>query len=110
MAEIQEITELIKAFRDERDWAQFHTGKNLAINLSVEASELLELFQWKEELDANGVTKLKAELADVLYSALLLADSYSLNVREIVEQKLDSNRKKYPVEKAKGSSKKYTEF
>ncbi len=103
--ELRSLIDEIVQFRDDRDWAQFHDGKNLAINLSVEAGELLELFLWKaaDEVDRE---KLKDELADVLYSALLLAETYGLDVAEVVRAKLKKNEAKYPVEKFKGSREK----
>ncbi|MPR33371.1 nucleotide pyrophosphohydrolase [Salmonirosea aquatica] len=104
--EIEVITEKIKAFRDERDWKQFHDPKNLAICLSIESSELLQSFLWKNADEAD-IEKIKEELADVLYSALLIADHYNLNVKESIEAKLKINAQKYPVSKAKGSNKKY---
>lgn len=109
MGEIAELTKKILAFRDARDWAQFHTGKDLAICMNVESSELLELFLWKksEEVDTN---KLKEELADVFYSALLLAHQYNLDVNDIVMDKLKRNEEKYPVDKSKGSNKKYDQL
>ena len=109
MGEITEITEKILAFRDERNWAQFHTNKDLAICLNVESSELLELFLWKKEEEVN-TDKVREELADVFYSAFLLAHQYNLDVREIVFQKLKRNEEKYPVDKSKGSNKKYDQL
>ncbi|MEO6098512.1 MAG: nucleotide pyrophosphohydrolase [Fibrobacteria bacterium] len=108
-SEIEGIVAAIKKFRDARDWAKFHDPKNLAINLSVEAGELLEVFLWKsaEEIDPQ---RLKEELADVFYSAFLLADSFHFDVGSIVRAKLKQNAKKYPVRKAKGSKKKYDEL
>lgn len=108
-SEIKHIVAEIKKFRDARDWAKFHDPKNLAINLSVEAAELLEVFLWKspEEIDLG---RLKDELADVFYSAFLLADTYQLDVKKIVRAKLKKNAVKYPVRKAKGSKKKYDEL
>jgi NTP pyrophosphatase (non-canonical NTP hydrolase) len=108
-SDIQALVDDIRKFRDARDWAKFHDPKNLAINLSVEAAELLEVFLWKraEEIDPE---RLKEELADVLYSALMLADTCKLDVAAIVRAKLKKNAKKYPVRKAKGSNKKYDEL
>jgi NTP pyrophosphatase (non-canonical NTP hydrolase) len=108
-SEIASIIAAIKKFRDDRDWAQFHDPKNVAICLSVEAAELLEVFLWKEpgEIDA---AKLKDELADVFYSAFLLADVYKFDVGGIVRAKLKKNAAKYPVRKSKGSKKKYDEL
>ena len=102
------IKEIIK-FRDERDWEQFHNSKDLALALSVEASELLELFLWKKNEDFN-MDKLKDELADVLMYALLLADKNNLNVNQIVLDKIKKNADKYPVNKAKGNATKYNEL
>lgn len=109
MTQIKKITEELQKFRDERDWAQFHNPKDLAIALSIEASELLEVFLWKpaEEADAE---KVKEELADVFAYAFMLADKYGLDVSKIMQEKLAKNKLKYPVEKAKGSAKKYNEF
>ena len=109
MTEINKITEQLRKFRDERDWAQFHNPKDLAIALSIEAGELLELFLWKpaEEADAD---KIKEELADVFAYAFMLADKYGLDVAQIMREKLAKNELKYPVEKAKGSAKKYNEL
>ena len=108
-SEIGSITEAIRKFRDARDWAKYHDPKNLAICLNVEAAELLEVFLWKNG-DEIDVESLKEELADVFYSAFLLADAYGLDVGAIVRAKLKKNAKKYPVRKAKGSRKKYTEL
>jgi NTP pyrophosphatase (non-canonical NTP hydrolase) len=103
------IVAALREFRDERDWAQFHNAKDLAIALSVEANELLEIFLWKSSQDAK-LNRVKEELADVFAFAFLIADKYGLDVRGIVEEKLAKNRVKYPVAKAKGSAKKYTEL
>jgi len=92
------------------DWKQFHSGKDLATLLSVEAGELLELFLWKKHEEPVDQSKLKDELADVIYSALLLASHYEFDVKEIVLQRLDKNSQKYPVEKAKGRREKYDEL
>ena len=108
----QRLIEEILAFRDARNWKQYHTPKDLAISLSIEAAELLEVFQWSgSDLDCAGKTeKIKEELADVLMYGLLMADACHLNVEEIIRDKLDSNKRKYPVELAYGSSLKYTEL
>lgn len=107
-SDIDQIVADIKRFRDERDWEKFHDAKNLAICLNIESSELLELFLWK---DANEVDpeKIKRELADVFYSAFLLSDKYGFDIIEIVAEKLKENNEKYPVDKFKGSNKKYNE-
>lgn len=109
MSDINEIiTELI-SFRNERDWAQFHNPKDLALAINVEAGELLEQFLWKKEVEADA-EKVREELADVLAFCLLLADRYGFDVKEIILEKIEKNRLKYPVEKAKGNAKKYTEL
>ena len=107
MSELSEIVDELLKFRDERDWEQFHKPKDLALAVSVEASELLELYLWKEHADPE---KVKEEIADVFLFLLLLAEKYGFDVKEIVMEKMEKNRKKYPVEKAKGSAKKYTEY
>jgi NTP pyrophosphatase (non-canonical NTP hydrolase) len=109
MADIQEIISELKKFRDERDWEQFHNPKDLALAINIEAGELLELFLWKNAEDANK-EKVKQELADVLSFALLLADKYGLDVKQIILDKIKLNGEKYPVEKAKGTAKKYNEL
>ena len=109
MTDIKEITDALLKFRNERDWEQFHNPKDLALAINVEAGELLELFLWKHAEDANK-EKVKEELADVFAFAFLLADKYDLDVKEIVLEKIRKNGEKYPVEKAKGTAKKYNEL
>ena len=109
MSEIEEIQSVLRRFNQERDWDQFHNGKDLAIGISVEASELLEAFLWKKPEEIS-VEKVKEELADVLNYAFQMADKYNLNIKEIMLAKIHKNAAKYPVEKAKGSAKKYTEL
>ena len=109
MSEVKEITDKLIKFRDERDWAQFHNSKDLALAISVEAGELLELFLWKHADEVNQ-QKIKEELADVLAFAFLLADKHQLNVKQIMMEKIEANAKKYPIDKAKGTAKKYTEL
>ena len=112
MTEEQVMKELIKEIRqftEDRDWDQFHNGKDLAIALSIEASELNEAFLWKDAKDVK-IEKVKEELADVFNYAFLIADKYDLDVREIVMAKLAKNAEKYPVDKAKGKSDKYTDL
>jgi NTP pyrophosphatase (non-canonical NTP hydrolase) len=108
MSDIEELQARILRFRDERNWAQFHTPKDLAMCLSVEAGELLELFLWKGSEDPD-LPRVSEELADVLYSALLLAAHYKIDVRTAVIDKLEQNAAKYPVETSWGSNKKYSE-
>jgi NTP pyrophosphatase (non-canonical NTP hydrolase) len=105
------IAQLIK-FRDERDWQQFHDSKNLALAISIEASELNELFLWKEKPASEDVEieKIKEELADVLSYAFLLANKHHLNPFDIISEKIIKNNEKYPVDKAKGKSDKYTDL
>ena len=99
-------------FRDERNWSQFHNPKDLAISISLEASELLELFQWKksEETIENNHNELKDELADILIYSVLMADKTNIDLEEAIEQKLKKNKEKYPVEKAYNSKEKYNEL
>ena len=94
----------LAAFVAERDWAQFHAPANLAKSIAIEAGELLECYQWSDEADESRV---RDELADVLTYCLLLADKLGLDADQIVLDKLAVTREKYPVDKAKGSSKKY---
>ena len=105
--EIEEITDRLLQFRDERNWEQFHNSKDLALALSIEAAELNELFLWKAAEDVNE-EKLKEELADILIFALLLARKHKLDVRDIILNKISVNAKKYPVEKSKNSAVKYS--
>ncbi|SEP90123.1 nucleotide pyrophosphohydrolase [Nitrosomonas ureae] len=109
MSDIKEITQALLKFRDERDWAQFHNAKDLALALNIEAAELLEAFLWKASEQAD-IDKVREELADVIAFALLLAEKYDLDVKQIVLQKIEQNALKYPVEKSRGSAKKYTEL
>ncbi|BBM83979.1 nucleotide pyrophosphohydrolase [Candidatus Uabimicrobium amorphum] len=109
MSQIEQLTKEIIDFRNERDWEQFHNSKDLAIAISTEASELLELFLWKENEDFN-LDHLKDELADVIICSLMLAHKHELNISQIIRDKMAKNAKKYPVEKAKGNCKKYSEF
>lgn len=109
MTDIEQILEELRRFNQERDWDQFHNGKDLAIGLSVEASELLELFLWKNP-EAVDQRKIREELADVLNYAFQMADKYGLDIKEIMMEKIRRNAEKYPVEKARGSAKKYNEL
>jgi NTP pyrophosphatase (non-canonical NTP hydrolase) len=106
---MNEIIDALKQFRDERDWKQFHNPKDLSLALSIEASELLEVFLWKSAEEAD-TQKVREELADVFAYAFLLADAYQLDVKEIILDKIARNKEKYPVDKARGSAKKYTEL
>lgn len=112
MGELREVIDALIKFRDDRDWEQFHDSKNLAIAISIEAAELNELFLWKDVKDSENVDieKIKEELADILSFTLLLAEKHNLNVKDIIIEKIKKNGEKYPVEKAKGTAKKYNEL
>ena len=109
MSQFDTLLQALKKFRDERDWEQFRNAKDLALAINVEAGELLELFLWKNAGEENK-EKVKEELADIFSFALLLADKYGLDVEAIIEEKIKVNAEKYPVDKAKGTAKKYTEL
>lgn len=109
MSEFEEIIKELIKFRNARDWEQFHNPKDLAIAINVEAGELLESFLWKNANDANS-EKVKEELADIFAFAFLLADKYGFDVKQIVLEKIKLNGEKYPVDKAKGTAKKYNEL
>lgn len=112
MEKFDKINEIVKKFRDDREWSQFHNPKDLAISLSLEAAELLECFQWKSSAEAekNNYQDIKYEIADVAVYLLLICDKMGINLLDAVEEKMKLNEKKYPVEKAKGCSKKYNEL
>lgn len=112
---IEGITQRILRFREERDWLQFHNPKDLALSLILEASEVIELTQWKDGETLVSHLKerrkdLADELSDVLYWLLLLAHEFDIDLVEAFEQKMKKNEAKYPVEKARGRSEKYTEL
>jgi NTP pyrophosphatase (non-canonical NTP hydrolase) len=107
-SEIDKISKMIVDFRDKRDWKQFHNPKDLALAISIEASELNELFLWKHYNEFDR-TRLAEELADVLIYSLILAHETNLDVKKIIHSKIHKNKKRYPIKKSKGSSKKYTE-
>jgi NTP pyrophosphatase (non-canonical NTP hydrolase) len=109
MTEIQSIISKLLQFRDERDWGQFHNAKDLATAISIESGELLEQFLWKEP-EAADRFKVKEELADIFAYAFLLADKYDFDVKEIILEKIKKNAEKYPIEKSKGTAKKYDEL
>lgn len=108
----QETIDMVLKFRDDRNWRQFHNPKDLAISVSLEASELLEIFQWSADdlVCAEKTEKIKEELADVVNYCILMADACGLDLDEIVQAKVKRNSEKYPVELAYGSKEKYTEF
>ena len=109
MDTIKKLIEEVISFRDERDWKQFHNTKDLAIALSIEASELNEILLWKnnESIDKN---KLSEELADVFIYAFLIAEKHDLDIKEIILEKLALNAKKYPINKSHGKADKYNEL
>ena len=113
--QLTEITHKIRQFRDERDWAQFHNAKDMAIAISIEASELLEHFLWKNpaEVDARVEAKrseIEEEIADIAIYLVELTDNLGIDLLAAMDRKLSKNAAKYPVEKAKGSHAKYTEL
>lgn len=97
----------IRKFNKEREWEVFHTPENLAKSISIEAGELLECFQWNNDYNKQNVCE---ELADVINYCILMADALDVDLEEIVLSKLEKNKEKYPVDKEKGNSKKYTEL
>ena len=107
-----ETIQRVLKFRDDRNWRQFHTPKDLAISMSLEAAELLELFQWSgTDLECPGNrNRLREELADVLSYCILMADVCGLDLDQIMNEKIGKNEAKYPVEKARGSAAKYTDL
>lgn len=109
MGEIDQLTQAILRFRDARDWAQFHNPKDLAAALSIEASELLEAYLWKQPKDADPA-KVREELADVVMYALLLAHESKIDLAEAIKAKLATNEVKYPVDKSKGRSTKHDQL
>ena len=117
MITFKTLTHSLVAFRDERDWQQFHSLKNLIASVSIEASELLELTQWKNEEETEKLisdpkykSRLGEECADILLYLLLVAEKANFDLASVANAKIDANRKKYPLEKARGNSKKYDEL
>jgi NTP pyrophosphatase (non-canonical NTP hydrolase) len=114
---IKELKELVKKFCEDRDWGQYHNAKDLAIGIITESSELLEHFRWKSEKEVKEMLnsdikrkEISEEIADILYFLLRLAQKYDFDLSEELKNKMKKNEKRYPVEKAKGSNKKYSEF
>ena len=112
---MQEVMARIRAFRDEREWMQFHDPKNLAISIVIEAAELLEHFQWKDKAQAerhaaDNKEAIAEEIADVAIYLFELADNLDINLYEAIHAKLDRNAEKYPVEKARGVATKYNKL
>jgi NTP pyrophosphatase (non-canonical NTP hydrolase) len=115
--DLGELTRALARFRDERDWAQFHTLRNLIVSVNLEAAELLELIQWKDDAgiadllaDGRGREALEDECADVLLYLLMIAEKGGFDLLDAAAAKLEKNARKYPVEKCYGSSRKYTEL
>ena len=104
---MEKTKDAVIRFTKERDWDQFHSPANLAKSIAIESGELLECFQWSDNFDKEKVCE---ELADVVNYAILLADKLDVDLEEIVMKKIEENSKKYPVDKSKGNSKKYTEL
>ena len=109
MKETEEIIQALLKFRNERDWEQFHNPKDLSLAINIEAGELLEIFLWKNAEDANK-EKVREELADIFSFAFLLAHKYDFDVKQIILDKIKVNSEKYPINKAKGTAKKYDEL
>jgi len=115
MSKIEDLTKKIIEFRNNRDWQQFHNSKDVALSLVLEAAEVLEHFQWKNENEMKDYIQshkeaIGEELADVLYWVLLMSHDLGIDITEALEKKLEKNDKKYPIDKARGVSKKYTEL
>ena len=115
MRDLEELKEKVRAFTVERDWERFHSPKNLAMALSVEASELLELFQWLTEeqsaaLDGAGQRRVAEEMADVLWFLVRLSDRLGIDLLEAAEAKLAQNAAKYPADRVRGKSTKYSDY
>jgi dCTP diphosphatase len=115
MSEIRQITDKIKKFRDDRDWMQFHDPKNMAVSIILEASELLEHFQWKttEEVEKYAIqnqSEIKDEIADIALYLFELADNLGIDLIDAMDQKLKKNEMKYPIEKARGKHTKYNKL
>jgi len=115
MSEIQELTDKILKFRNDRDWQKFHNYKDMALGLSLEASEVMEHFQWKNQEEAEEYLKthkedLADELSDVLYWVLLMSHDLGIDLKEALPRKLRKNELKYPLDKAKGKNVKYTQL
>ena len=108
----EETIKQILKFRDDRDWKQFHNPKDVASSISLEAAELLEVFQWSgtDVSNEGKQEKIKEELADVLNYCVLMADACGLDIDEIVQEKIKVNNEKYPVSKAKGKKEKYNKL
>ena len=114
---VKELKDIVQKFCEDRDWDQFHNAKDLAIGISTEAAELLQIFRFKTEEDIQELFKdekrkkeITEEMSDVLYFLLRLAQKYNVDLTEELKQKLEKNKIKYPIHKAKGNKKKYSEY
>ena len=117
MGDLKSLQRKIEKFVSERDWEQFHSLKNLSMSLSIEAAELMEHFQWvdtddcdSEELDEDKYEEIREEIADILIYSLMFSNEMGIDPLSAIEEKIKKNEKKYPIQKSKGSAKKYTEF
>jgi NTP pyrophosphatase (non-canonical NTP hydrolase) len=115
MRELDELKQRLRKFAQERDWDQFHSPKNLSMALSVEVAELVEHFQWltedkSQQLDEKTLAEVADEIADVQVYLLRLADKLDVDILDAVDKKIKKNEAKYPADKVRGSSKKYTEY
>ena len=113
--ELMKLRNMIRVFVDERDWNKFHTPKNLSMALSVEVAELVEHFQWLktgdvEELSGDKLEQVRHEMADVLTYLIQLADKLHIDLKEAVLEKMEINRTKYPADKVRGDSRKYSDY
>ncbi|MCL4383260.1 MAG: nucleotide pyrophosphohydrolase [Candidatus Marsarchaeota archaeon] len=114
---IKELKDMVQKFCEDRDWDQFHNPKDLAIGISTEANELLDLFRFKSDAEINEIMqdykkreKIGEELSDIFYMALRFAQKFDFDISNELEEKMKKNMAKYPIEKARGSNKKYNEF
>ena len=115
MSDFNEIIQKIRKFRDDRDWMQFHNHKDMALSLVLEAAEVLEHFQWKKSEEVNAHAEknkdeIAEELADVAMYLFELSDNLGIDLKKAIQDKIEKNDKKYPVEKSKGSAKKYNQL
>ena len=116
MGEFDEIYDIILKFRKEREWEKFHSPKNLAVSISLEAAELLEIFQWDNsgvqslETAQKRIAEVKDEIADILVYSMFMAKDLNIDIKMAIKEKMEKNALKYPVEKARGSSKKYNQL
>ena len=117
MENLKSLQKKIKRFVSERDWEKFHSLKNLSMSFSIEAAELMEHFQWVDtddcnpkDLEENQYEQIKEEIADVMIYSLMFSSEMGIDPLSAIEEKIEKNEEKYPVQKAKGSTKKYTEF